>query len=48
MVRLWVMRWGRVVWLRGVVWWHWAVWSIRLMGWCMRLVAILRSRGVAI
>lgn len=46
MVRLWVMRWGRVVGLRGMV--GWAVWCIRLMGWCMGLVPILGSRGVAI
>jgi len=48
MVGFWVMRWGRVVWLRGMMGWHWAVWGIRLMGWCMGLVPILGSRCVAV
>jgi len=47
MVGFWVMRWGRVVWLRGMMGLHWAVWGIRL-GWCMGLVPILGSRCVAV
>lgn len=43
-----MMRWGRVVWLRDMVGRHWAVWGIRLMGWCMGLIPILGSRGVAV